>query len=443
MSDHASHQERLDFLRIDASVRAELNSFRPIIEKNVQGVLGKFYDHVKQRPALAALFPSAASIEHARGAQANHWLGMFEGKFDDAYVQRVRRIGKTHERIGLEPRWYVGGYAMAMCELMALAVNTYRKKPEKIIAVQQAMVKALLLDMDYSISIYIEEGKVTHKNQLDALAKDFEEQVLGLVEGVAKSVDDLNETASGLQEVAEESARQAETVAAASEETTRNVQTVASATEELSASIGEISNQVSESSRIVGGAVHQADDTNRKVQGLSEAAQKIGEVVKLINGIAGQTNLLALNATIEAARAGEAGKGFAVVASEVKQLATQTAKATDEIANQIRAIQEATASSAQAILGITQVIGRVNEISTAIASAVEEQGAATQEISRSIQEASAGTAEVSSNISGVNDAARRTGAASSRMAEATGALSRNGTALRHQVQEFLRKVRAG
>jgi len=274
------------------------------------------------------------------------------------------------------------------------------------------------------------------------LADRFENSVGTVVSGVSSAATELQSTAQSMSATAEQTTRQSRAVAAASEETTQNVQTVASATEELSASIGEITSQVSESTRIVGDAVHQANDTNEKVRGLAEAAQKIGDVVRLINDIAGQTNLLALNATIEAARAGEAGKGFAVVASEVKTLATQTAKATDEIAAQVRQIQEATASSAEAISGITGTINRVSEISTAIASAVEEQGAATQEISRNVQQAAQGTQDVSANIGGVTEAATQTGHAAKQVLESAGELSKNGAVLKTQVQEFLRVVRA-
>ncbi|GAB2176037.1 methyl-accepting chemotaxis protein [Dongia sp. agr-C8] len=274
------------------------------------------------------------------------------------------------------------------------------------------------------------------------LADRFEGSVGSVVNGVTAAATQLQSTAQSMSATAEQTSRQSTAVAAASEETTQNVQTVASATEELSASIGEITSQVSESTRIVGEAVAQANDTNSKVQGLADAAQRIGDVVRLINDIAGQTNLLALNATIEAARAGEAGKGFAVVASEVKTLATQTGKATEEIAGQVRAIQEATESSAQAISSIVQTINRVSEISTAIASAVEEQGAATQEISRNVQQAAQGTQEVSGNISGVTDAAGQTGHAARQVLDSAGELSRNGTLLKTQVEEFLRTVRA-
>ena len=274
------------------------------------------------------------------------------------------------------------------------------------------------------------------------MADKFEASVSGVVSAVTSAATELQATAQSLSTTADQASQQSNAVAAASEEMTQNVQTVAAATEELSASIREIGNQVTESSRIVGNAVTQADDTNAKVKALAEAAQKIGDVVTLINEIAGQTNLLALNATIEAARAGEAGKGFAVVASEVKNLATQTARATDEIAGQVRAIQDATSSSAQAIDGIAQTINRVNEISTAIASAVEEQGAATQEISRNVQEASAGTAEVSSNITGVTQASQQTSAGSTEVLSAASELARNGERLRQEVESFLHMVRA-
>ena len=275
------------------------------------------------------------------------------------------------------------------------------------------------------------------------MADRFESSVGGVVNAVSSAATELQATAQSLSASAEETARQSTAVAAASEETTQNVQTVAAATEELSSSIHEIGNRVLESTRIVAQAVTEAEDTNSKVKGLFEAAQKIGEVVTLINEIASQTNLLALNATIEAARAGEAGKGFAVVASEVKNLATQTAKATDEIAGQVKAIQDSTGSAAQAIQAITTTIARVNEIATAIASAVEEQGAATQEISRNVQQASAGTAEVSSNITGVTQASQQTSAGSAQVLSSASELAENGERLKREVDTFLHSVRAG
>ena len=232
-------------------------------------------------------------------------------------------------------------------------------------------------------------------------------------------------------------------MAAASEQATTNVQTVAAATEEMSSSVGEIGRQVSASRpRSPSARSVEAEKTNAEVQGLAEAASKIGEVVNLISDIAEQTNLLALNATIEAARAGEAGKGFAVVASEVKTLASQTAKATEEIAAQIGAIQGAVGGSVEAIKGIGKTIAEISEIATTIASAVEEQGAATQEISRNVQEAAQGTSEVTENISGVNQAAGETGAAAGQVLSAAQELSRQSETLRTEVERFLIDVKA-
>ncbi|WP_042699503.1 methyl-accepting chemotaxis protein, partial [Azospirillum sp. B506] len=221
-----------------------------------------------------------------------------------------------------------------------------------------------------------------------------------------------------------------------------HVQTVASATEELSASIREIGRQVSTSTRISGDAVTQADQTNASMQALVETAHQIGAVVDLINSIAGQTNLLALNATIEAARAGEAGKGFAVVASEVKALATQTARATDEIQAKVKEIQSATAGAQTAIQGIGQTIGQISEITTTIAAAIEEQGAATRDIAGNVMEAARGTGEVSSNIAGVTRSVSETGSAASNVHSASNELTRDAEKLRGEVMSFIASVRA-
>jgi methyl-accepting chemotaxis protein len=241
---------------------------------------------------------------------------------------------------------------------------------------------------------------------------------------------------------ADRSRKLATTVAAASEEASTNVQSVASATEELSSSVSEISRQVQEGARMAGEAVDQARATTERVSELTLAATRIGDVVELINTIAGQTNLLALNATIEAARAGEAGRGFAVVASEVKALAEQTAKATGEIGQHISGIQAATQQSVIAIKGISETIERLSEISSTIAAAVEEQGAATQEISRNVQQAAMGTQQVSSNISDVQRGATETGSASSQVLSAAQTLSTDSSRLKIEVDKFLGTVRA-
>jgi methyl-accepting chemotaxis protein len=280
------------------------------------------------------------------------------------------------------------------------------------------------------------------KADMIRLADDFEGAVGEIIGTVSSAATELEAAAGTLTATAERSQQLATAVAAASEEASTNVQSVASASEEMTSSVNEISRQVQESSRVASEAVVQAQKTNGRVGELSKAAARIGDVVELINTIAGQTNLLALNATIEAARAGEAGRGFAVVASEVKALAEQTAKATGEISQQISGIQAATQDSVGAIEEIGSTIGRMSEISSTIAAAVEEQGAATQEISRNIQHAAEGTSQVSSNITNVQRGASETGSASAQVLSSAQLLSRDSNRLKLEVERFLDTVRA-
>src|SRR6195256_1808251 len=280
------------------------------------------------------------------------------------------------------------------------------------------------------------------KADMHKLADAFEGAVGEIVEMVSSAAIELETSANTLATTAERSEELATAVAAASDEASTNVQSVASATEEMSSSVNEISRQVQESARMASGAVDQARVTNDRVSELSKAASRIGDVVELINTIAGQTNLLALNATIEAARAGEAGRGFAVVASEVKALAEQTAKATGEIGQQISGIQAATQDSVNAIKEISGTIEKLSEISSAIAAAVEQQGAATQEISRNVQQAAHGTQQVSSHITDVQRGAGETGSASSLVLSAAQSLSGESNRLKREVGKFLDSVRA-
>jgi methyl-accepting chemotaxis protein len=280
------------------------------------------------------------------------------------------------------------------------------------------------------------------KADMIKLANDFESAVGEIIETVSSASTELEASAGTLTATAVRSQELTTMVAAASEEASTNVQSVASATEEMTSSVNEISRQVQESARIANDAVDQARKTNDRVSELSKAASRIGDVVELINTIAGQTNLLALNATIEAARAGEAGRGFAVVASEVKALAEQTARATGEIGQQISGIQAATQESVNAIKEISGTIEKLSEISSTIAAAVEEQGAATQEISRNVQQAAQGTQQVSANITDVQRGASETGSASSQVLSAAQSLSGDSNRLKLEVGKFLNSVRA-
>jgi methyl-accepting chemotaxis protein len=286
------------------------------------------------------------------------------------------------------------------------------------------------------------DAKIRRGQRVDNITREFETLIGELVDSLSSASTQLEASAGNLTSTAERAQKLTTVVAAASEEASTNVRSVASATEEMASSINEIGRQVQESARMATDAVDQARKTNDRVSELSKAAARIGDVVELINTIAGQTNLLALNATIEAARAGDAGRGFAVVASEVKALAEQTAKATGEIGQQITGIQAATEESVNAIKEISGTIEKLSEISSTIASAVEEQGAATQEISRNVQQAAHGTQQVSSNVTDVQRGAGETGAASSQVLSAAKSLSGDSNRLKLEVGKFLNAVRA-
>jgi methyl-accepting chemotaxis protein len=314
---------------------------------------------------------------------------------------------------------------------MAKAVETFKvRAAEK--AEQEAAARA-----SEAQTLEAQRREVLHK-----LANDFESAVGTVVGAVGTAATQLEQAAHSLTNTAETTEQLVMVVADASQTASANVQTVAAASEEMAASVTEVGRQVLESSKIAGEAVEQARQTDIRINELSQAASRIGDVVKLITAIAEQTNLLALNATIEAARAGEAGRGFAVVASEVKQLASQTAKATEEIGTQIASMQHATADSVAAIKAISTTINRVSEIATVIAAAVEEQGVATQEIARNVQNAAKGTIQVADNIGDVSTGAKETGAASGQVLDSAKALSAEGGRLKTEVANFLRTVRA-
>ncbi|MGB0684407.1 MAG: protoglobin domain-containing protein [Magnetovibrionaceae bacterium] len=442
MSD-SDLNERMRFLSLDEGAKANLKKFRGTLAPEIDSVLDTFYGHVTQWPNLAQMFKSPQMLEHARSTQRRHWMdSIFNADFGDTYYRTVDTIGRTHERIGLEPRWYLGGYCATLNKIIDVLMAAHGKNPREAAEILKSINKALFLDMDLAVSVYIDTAREKSAEALNTHASNFESTVKGLVEIVASAATELQSTAEGMEQNAGRTSEQATAVAAAAEEASTNVQTVAAAAEELTSSIQEISRQVAQSTEISGSAVDESRRTNEMVQGLAASSQKIGEVVSLINDIASQTNLLALNATIEAARAGEAGKGFAVVASEVKNLANQTARATDEIGTQINEIQSATKDAVNAIGSIGNTIGNISEASSAIAAAVEEQGAATQEIARNVEQASAGTTEVTTHITDVTSAASETGQAAGEVLSAAGELARQAEQLSMEVDNFLNKIRS-
>ena len=436
-------QARLSFAGISAETTQVLSEFWHIAKPQLPTILDGFYRHVATVPDLARRL--GTDVVRLKSAQGSHWERLFSGRFDDEYFDSVRHIGLVHNRIGLEPRWYIGGYNFVLSALTDLAIRTYRLRPGKAQAAIRAANAAVMLDMDVAISVYQDSlltDRAARGVRVDALLQVFEGKAADMVAHVAAAASQLQATAQTMAGIGQAANRQTSDMATAAEQASGNVQTVAASAEQLSASVNEISRQVAQSAKIAGRAVEDADRTNDTVRRLAEAAQRIGAVVNLISQIAGQTNLLALNATIEAARAGDAGKGFAVVAAEVKNLAAQTAKATDEIGDQVGRIQASVREAVSSIQAIGATIGEMHEIATAIAVAVEEQGAATQEIARSVQEAAQGTQAVASNIDGISQSVAQTNGVAEEVLGAATGLTDQSNLLNAEVRRFVSDLKA-
>ena len=433
--------ERLRFMQVDDATRSTLREFWQIVQPALPGILDAFYGHVTGVPHLARLVGN--DVPRLKSAQGGHWQRLFEARFDDAYFNGVRTIGKVHNKIGLEPRWYIGAYALVLRRLTEVAAKAYRRKPDQFAAAVSATTTAVLLDMDIAISVYQEEllaDRARRQGEVMAAIADFDRDSAQMLETIMAAAVELESLARSLTDGAQSTAGQLGTIASASEQTAANVQSVAAATEQMSATIAEITRTVAGSAQTANHAVGQAERASGTIQGLNEIAENIGAVVGLINDIAGQTNLLALNATIEAARAGSAGAGFAVVASEVKNLANQTARATEEIRGQIETIQNSTAGAVRDVAEVASTIGQMKESTTMIAAAVEEQDATTKEISRNVQDASRGTVEVAENLSGTVEVANNVGAAATQVLSASGDLARQATQMRDALGVFFRQI---
>jgi methyl-accepting chemotaxis protein len=406
MSDVIETMERrLRFAQIGEAAKDDIRFAWNVIEEEVPALLTAFYNHLRSEPDMASMIGERQSS--LQSAQVKHWKRLFSASFDSDYVKSVDRIGRAHARIGLEPSWYIAGYQFVLTNLSERVVAKSFLHPKRLQKVLRAMNQAILMDLDLAISTYgdiLIEERERRTSAINKAISSFEVTVGEVLTNVGGAVQRMDDTARGLTTRSSAASDVSISTAAAAEETSTNVQTVASATEELSASIQEIAQQVNNANSVVEEASGLTAQSADAVQRLSEAAERIGSVVGIIQDIAGQTNLLALNATIEAARAGEAGKGFAVVASEVKALASQTSKATEEIGANISAIQSTTSDAVASIGSIQSSMDKVREVTTTIASAVEEQGAATQEISTNVQMTASASQTLSVNVQEVNGA---------------------------------------
>jgi methyl-accepting chemotaxis protein len=345
-------QERLTFLKVDPETGQLLRAFLPILEKHIGPILDSFYDHVTSVDSMCKLIGDLKKIPLLKQAQREQWKSLFSADFDEAYYNRTRGIGKAHERIGLEPRWYIASYSLALNGLHEAAMAELADEPERLAKTLIAINKAVFMDMELCITLYNENIRASSKEKLNS----------------------------------------------ATQEIISNINTVAAAVEEMSAALTEVSRNASQGAKLSDTLSESASSVSGEIHHLSSAVKEISKMNEIIKDIAGQTNLLALNATIEAAGAGAAGKGFAVVAQEIKDLANQTKKSVEEIKTKVDNMNKALNGTLSGVDTMSSIVPDLNSISTSTAAAVEEQNATSSEISRSIAQVLAVSQQIVDNF---------------------------------------------
>lgn len=434
---------RFRFLGIDPATCATLRGLLPIVQPHLERIIEDYYQKILSVPAGRATFgANPETADRIKKGAVESWIAQLHGKFDAAYFEKARGLGHMFAKIKWEPRWFMGGKVFVVNRIVEVLTAHFRWRRDALTEAIIALNRLAMLDLDVMTTAYLEAMEETARARRLQIAASFEDLVRGVLTGLRQASHDLETSAGSMAALADQTNHQAVSVADAVRQASSNVKNVAQATDKLRTSIAEIAERVSVSTDIAHRGASAAEETSGTVQVLAEAAQRIGEVVQLIQSIAAQTNLLALNATIEAARAGEAGKGFAVVAGEVKNLAAQTARATEDITQQITAIQSATEETVRAMRTINGTISELTAISGTIASAVQQQENATAEIAQNSQVAAETTSDVVRVVGQVIDAAGETGQSAVRVHGNAQVVARDGSALDGAVQNFIRSILA-